>query len=50
MKYRFAGGSPYTPFNLEASQLNYASLGTGVLDYSRLNTGRLKAFNQLISG
>ena len=46
MKYRYAGGSPYTPFDLQASQLNYASLGTGILDYSRLNTERLKAFNQ----
>lgn len=45
-KYRFAGGSPYTPFDLQASQLNYASLGTGILDYNRLNTRRLKAFNQ----
>lgn len=46
-KYRFAGGSPYTPFDLEASQQNYASLGTGVLDYDRLNTRRLRSFQQL---
>jgi hypothetical protein len=46
MKYRYAGGSPYTPLDLQASQLNYASLGTGILDYSRLNTQRLNAFNQ----
>jgi hypothetical protein len=45
-KYRFAGGAPYTPFDLQASQLNYASLGSGILDYSRVNTERLKAFSQ----
>ena len=47
LKYRYAGGSPYTPFNLVASQQNYVTLGTGVPDYSRLNTERLNAFNQL---
>lgn len=47
IKYRYAGGSPYTPFNLSASQQNYVSLGTGVLDYSRLNSERLAAFSQL---
>ncbi|QHL87375.1 TonB-dependent receptor plug domain-containing protein [Nibribacter ruber] len=46
-KYRFAGGSPYTPFDLEASQQNYASLGTGLLDYDRLNSLRLRSFQQL---
>jgi hypothetical protein len=46
LKYRFAGGVPYTPFDLDASQRNYLSLGTGVLDYERLNTERLPAFNQ----
>jgi outer membrane receptor for ferrienterochelin and colicin len=47
LKYRFAGGAPYTPFDAEASRLNYASLGTGVPDYTRLNAQRLGAFNQL---
>jgi len=46
LKHRFAGGSPYTPFNLPASQLNYLTLGTGILDYSQLNTQRLTVFNQ----
>jgi hypothetical protein len=46
MKYRFAGGAPYTPFDLVASQRNYASLGTGVLDFNQLNTLRLGSFNQ----
>ena len=47
LKYRLAGGAPYTPFNLSASQQNYALLGTGVLDYTKLNTERLKTFSQL---
>lgn len=45
-KYRYAGGSPYTPFNLAESQRNYLTTGTGTLDYSQLNSLRLKAFNQ----
>ncbi|GAB2777729.1 hypothetical protein HNQ93_001755 [Hymenobacter luteus] len=45
-KYRFAGGSPYTPFDLEASQASYLAVGRGVLDYSRLNTIRLGSFQQ----
>jgi hypothetical protein len=47
MKYRFAGGSPFTPFDMPASQLNYATLGTGILDYTKLNTDRLISFNQI---
>ena len=47
LKYRLAGGVPYTPYDLVASQLNFATLGTGILDYTRLNTERLNAFNQL---
>ncbi|OKL40492.1 TonB-dependent receptor [Pontibacter flavimaris] len=47
LKYRYAGGAPSTPFDLEASQLNYASLGVGILDYTRLNTDRLQPFSQL---
>jgi hypothetical protein len=46
LKYRFAGGAPYTPFDLEASQRNFASLGTGLLDFNRLNTLRLDNFSQ----
>jgi hypothetical protein len=45
VRFRYQGGAPYTPFNEVASRLNYQSLGTGVLDYSRLNTLRLPAFN-----
>lgn len=47
VKYRWQGGVPYTPLDLEASQRNYATLGTGVLDYTRLNGIRLGAFNQM---
>lgn len=46
LKYRFSGGAPFTPFNLEASRINYATLGTGILDVSQLNTGTLRNFNQ----
>ncbi|QNF34776.1 TonB-dependent receptor [Adhaeribacter swui] len=45
-KYRFAGGAPTTPFDLEASKRNYGSLGVGILDYSRLNSERLRPFSQ----
>jgi hypothetical protein len=47
LKYRFAGGSPYTPFDLVASQRNYLATGQGVLDNSRLNSLRLDNFNQM---
>lgn len=47
LKYRFQGGVPYTPFDLLESQRNYATIGTGVLDYTRLNSARLAAFQQL---
>jgi hypothetical protein len=47
IKFRFAGGAPYTPFDLEASRLNYLSLGTGVQDNTRLNDRRLDTFSQV---
>jgi hypothetical protein len=47
LKYRFAGGVPYTPFDLQASQQVYAVTGNGVLDFDNVNSERLKAFNQL---
>jgi outer membrane receptor for ferrienterochelin and colicin len=47
LKYRFSGGVPYTPYNLDASQAVYATLGNGVLDYSQLNSQRLNSFSQL---
>ena len=47
LKYRYAGGSPYTPFDLQQSQQNYVTLGTGISDFNRLNSERLSAFSQL---
>jgi hypothetical protein len=46
LKYRFAGGTPYTPFDLEASRKQYALTGRGILDKNRINTQRLGNFNQ----
>ncbi|HZY80747.1 MAG TPA: TonB-dependent receptor [Cyclobacteriaceae bacterium] len=46
-KFRFAGPSPYTPFDLYASQLNYLATGSGVLDYSMANSERLNSFKQI---
>lgn len=45
LKFRYQGGAPYTPFDMTASQLNYLSQGTGIYQYSMLNTLRLNAFN-----
>lgn len=45
-KYRLAGGAPYTPWDMTASQQNFQALGQGILDYSRLNTQRLGTFQQ----
>ncbi|MFN4147406.1 MAG: TonB-dependent receptor [Runella sp.] len=46
LRYRFASGAPFTPFDLVASQRNYAAIGTGVLDFAQLNTLRLRSFSQ----
>ena len=46
-KFRFAGGSPFTPFDSDSSQAVFATTGQGVLDFSRLNTERLIKFSQL---
>ena len=45
LKFRYQGGAPYTPFEETVSRLNYLSQGTGTLDYSMLNSQRLKSFN-----
>lgn len=47
MKYRYAGGSPFTPFDTLASRINYAYVGQGVLDFNRLNSQRLRDFSQV---
>jgi outer membrane receptor for ferrienterochelin and colicin len=48
-KWRFSGGAPYTPFDLELSQRVEAwdAQRLGYLDYSRFNSNRLPAFHQL---
>ena len=46
LKYRFAAGSPYTPYDMTVSQQTYLLLGQGTLDNSKLNSQRLMAFNQ----
>jgi hypothetical protein len=45
LKYRYQGAAPYTPYNEPASRANYLTIGTGIFDYSKINTMRLSAFN-----
>lgn len=47
LKWLYQGGSPYTPFDLVASQRNYLTTGVGTEDYTRLNSQRLKAFSRV---
>ena len=47
LKYRLAGGAPYTPYDLEASRANYITTGVGTLDYNAINSLRLKPFQQV---
>ena len=48
-KWRFAGGQPYTPWDMDKSSLVTAwnAQGRGYLDYGAFNTLRLRSFNQL---
>lgn len=48
-RYRFAGGTPYTPWDLFTSEKRPAwdVRGTGYLDYNQYNSQRLKGFSQL---
>ncbi len=48
-KWRFVGGAPYTPYDVEKSMLKAAwdLQGQGYLDYSNFNTQRLMSFHQL---
>lgn len=48
-KWRFVGGAPYTPYDVERSSLIQAwnVQGQGYLDYNRYNSERLKPFHQL---
>jgi hypothetical protein len=49
LKYRFAGGTPYTPWDILYSERRPAwdVRGAGYLDYTQFNTLRLKGFHQL---
>lgn len=47
VKYRMAGGQPYTPFDMNASVSNYLTTGKGIYDYSQLNREKLPIFSQL---
>ncbi len=48
-RWRFVGGAPYTPFDLDKSSYIDAwnVTGQGYLDYSNFNSDRLKGFSQL---
>ena len=48
-RWRFLGGIPYTPYDIEASALrsNWDLRNSGIPDYSKINTVRLDAFHQL---
>jgi hypothetical protein len=49
VKWRFVGGAPYTPYDLNESSLIEAwdAKGQGYLDYDKYNTERLTVFHQL---
>jgi len=48
-KWRYVGGAPYTPYDIELSSIRAAwdATGRAYPDYSNYNTERLKAFHQL---
>ena len=45
VKFRYQGAAPYTPYDENASRLNYLTLGNGIFDYSKVNSLRLPAFH-----
>ena len=49
VKWRFSGGTPYTPYDVSRSSLIsvWDISGRGLLDYSQLNSYRIKSFHQL---
>jgi len=49
MKWRYVGGLPYTPYDLETSAYVQAwnANGQAYLDFNQLNTERFEAFHQL---
>ena len=48
-KFRLVGGSPFTPYNIDASSNieNYNVSNQGILDYNLLNTERYNTYHQL---
>ncbi len=48
-KWRFVGGAPYTPYDIDKSEIKAAwdAQGKAYLDYSKFNSLRLRAFHQL---
>jgi len=48
-RWRFLGGAPYTPFDIENSALraNWDLRGQGIFDFNRINGARLQSFHQL---
>jgi hypothetical protein len=48
-RWRFVGGAPYTPWNYNESEIKAAwdIKGAPIIDYSRFNSLRLRAFHQL---
>lgn len=48
-KFRFVGGSPFTPYDVNASSIidNYNISNSGILNYNQLNTERYANYNQL---
>ena len=47
IRYRYQGGTPYTPFQIFNSLENYPFTNSGVLDYSRINSQRLSGFSAM---
>jgi outer membrane receptor for ferrienterochelin and colicin len=49
IKWRFVGGQPYTPYDMQSSSLKEAwdVTGRALLDYNEMNSLRLASFHQL---
>ncbi len=49
IKWRYLGGAPYTPIDIQASSVKtvWDIRGQGLVDYNQLNSKRLKGFQQL---
>ncbi len=48
-RWRYLGGTPYTPYDFDASSLisNWSLRGQGILNFNQINGVRLPAFHQL---